>query len=211
MGDAVDVSGVRVVHEGLTLLRPVSFALNQGQCAAVTGANGTGKTTLLRVLAGTVAASGGSALINGSAVDDRSVAYRRAVSALIGVPAYYEDLTLLDHLELLDRLWRGAASTAVLDELDMEFLARCYPRELSSGQQQLFHLALTLARPSNVLILDEPEQRLDRVRRQNLAGILARRKALGTAIVLATHDADLAEAVATTVVNLSPTDKDVRR
>ncbi len=211
MSKAVDVSAVTVVHEGLTLLRPVTFSLDQGECAAVTGANGSGKTALLRVLAGTVAASGGTARIDGSAVDDRSVSYRRAVSALIGVPAYYEDLTLLDHLELLDRLWRGEASTAVFEELDMEFLAHRYPRELSSGQQQLFHLALALARPADVLILDEPEQRLDRLRRQNLAAILTRRKSAGSAIVLATHDAELAEAVATRVVHLSPTDEDVRR
>lgn len=211
MGDAVDVSRVTVVREGLTLLPPVSFALNRGECVAVTGANGTGKTTLLRVLAGIVVASGGTALVNGSAVDDRSVAYRRAVSVLIGVPAYYEDLTLIDHLQLLGRLWGGEADGSVLEELDMAFLCHRYPRELSSGQQQLFHLALTLARPSDVLILDEPEQRLDKVRRQNLAGILTRRKSAGSAIVLATHDAELAEAVATRVVHLSPTDEDARR
>jgi ATPase components of various ABC-type transport systems, contain duplicated ATPase len=77
-----------------------------------------------------------------------------------------------------------------------------FPHELSSGQQQLFHLAMVLARPSSILILDEPEQRLDTDKRDLLTQILLDRMAVGTSLLIACHDPAMTEALADTVVDI---------
>lgn len=208
MRHAVSVQAVSVEHESVMRLHPVSFDVPPGACVAITGSNGSGKTTLLKVLAARIAPTSGRALAGDEPVDDRSASYRRFVSSLIGVPAYYDDLTVADHLELLARVWRLPQPAPVLHELGIEFLAGRFPGELSSGQQQLFHLALALGRPAAVLILDEPEQRLDGDRRALLAQVLRARLAVGVAVVMATHDESLAREVASTSVRLSADARD---
>ncbi|WP_158025129.1 ABC transporter ATP-binding protein [Bowdeniella nasicola] len=85
---------------------------------------------------------------------------------------------------------REAASEA-LEQFGIARLQRRFVHELSSGQTQMFALALTLIRPSEVLLLDEPEQRLDAERRALLADILAARVEAGTTLIMATHSPDL--------------------
>lgn len=81
-------------------------------------------------------------------------------------------------------------------------LAQRFPHELSSGQGQLFRLALTLFRPSDLLILDEPEQRLDTDKRVLVGDLLAARRDAGTTLVVATHDPPLTERLADEVLDL---------
>ena len=80
------------------------------------------------------------------------------------------------------------------------------PGSLSSGQLQALHLAAVLVRPRRLLVLDEPEQRLDPAARRWLAGLLQAEKKAGTAVLMATHHTDLAAAVADHVVVLSEGD-----
>ena len=74
----------------------------------------------------------------------------------------------------------------------------------TSGQQQLFHLAMVLVRPSSILILDEPEQRLDTDKRELLTQILLERKADGTSLVVACHDPAMTELLADFIVDIQP-------
>jgi ABC-type multidrug transport system ATPase subunit len=190
------------------LLLPVDVELGAAQCVVLRGPNGSGKTTLLRILAGTLLPSEGEATLDGSPVDERHDATRTAVAALVGAPATYRDLTLVDHLVLIGSTWgqvgEGAAERAeeVLELLEIDHLAERFPHELSSGQQQLFHLSMVLVRPSAILILDEPEQRLDPDKRELLTRILLDRKAGGTALLIACHDPAMTESLADTVVDL---------
>jgi energy-coupling factor transporter ATP-binding protein EcfA2 len=118
------------------------------------------------------------------------------------------DLTVREHLQFIAATW-GADVTAaqhtaaeLLVELGITALASRYPHELSSGQTQLVSLALTLARPAEVLVLDEPEQRLDADRLGLVTAALQRRVAAGTALVLATHSDRLASELGGTVLTL---------
>ena len=77
-----------------------------------------------------------------------------------------------------------------------------FPHELSSGQSQLFQLALVLFRPSQVLLLDEPEQRLDTDKRVIVADLLAARRDRGDTLVLACHDPLMTDALADQVIDL---------
>lgn len=173
------------------------------------GPNGSGKTTLLRILTGTLPPTTGTAHVGEHVADERLPAVRAAVAALVGAPATYRDLTLRDHLTLVDATWGGDADTgeervaAALSELGIGELAGRFPHELSSGQSQLFRLALTLFRPASVLVLDEPEQRLDTSRRALVADLVAARRDAGTTVVMACHDPAMTERVADRVVDLA--------
>ena len=202
-------TGVSRSIEDTVLLRPVDLSVRPGECVVLRGGNGSGKTTLLRILAGTMEATAGEATIDGAPADERNPAVRRGVAALIGAPTAYRDLTLVDHLVLVGATWGLGSDSderaeAILATLEIGHLAERFPHELSSGQQQLFHLAMVLSRPARVLLLDEPEQRLDTQKRSLLGDLLLARKAAGTALVVACHDPDLTAQIADRVLDVVP-------
>ena len=201
-------NGVGKQIDGNVLLRPTDLTVGSGECVVLRGANGSGKTTLLRILAGTLEASEGSASLDDQRLDERDPATRARVAALLGSPTAYRDLTVVDHLVLIDSTWGGAIDTAderadeLLATLEIDHLTERFPHELSSGQQQLFHLAMVLFRPARLLLLDEPEQRLDTHKRGLLSDLLLARKAEGVALVVACHDPDMTTAIADRVVDI---------
>ncbi|WP_440708847.1 ABC transporter ATP-binding protein [Herbiconiux sp. YIM B11900] len=204
----IEVERVDVVSAEVTLLHPVSVTLRAGEVLAVRGRNGTGKSTLLRVLAGARKPSHGTARIGGEIVDSRDRRFRRRVAAMIGLPPTAPDLTVLEHVRLVAATWtpgegeRPVSERALLGELGLDALADRFPHELSSGQTQLFGLALVLARPFDVLLLDEPEQRLDPDHLAMVARVLRARRDAGATVVLATHSTVLADAVADRTLEL---------
>lgn len=202
---ATDVS---VVVDGTALLAPTTFAVHSGGVVALRGANGSGKTTLLRVLAGALRPTGGRASLDRSSPSERDPLLRRRVAAMIGFPPLARNLTVREHVGLVRASWGihsvdGRSDAELLHGLGLGGLDSRFPHELSSGQTQLFALALTLARPSELLLLDEPEQRLDPRGVDAVAGILLERARAGAAIVMSTHSDVLTEATGAQVVSLA--------
>lgn len=193
---------VGVLRDDSVLLLEASGSVGAGEVLAITGANGSGKTTLLRVLSGALAPTSGRVRVAGRRPDDRDRAFRTAVAALLGPAQTARDLTVLEHLQFVGATWGDRAAEALekgrrlLEELRILPLADRFPHELSSGQSQLVSLPLTLARPSSVLLLDEPEQRLDPERVGLVVEALRARAAAGAAIVLASHSPQLVEQLA---------------
>jgi ABC-type multidrug transport system ATPase subunit len=209
-GHVLRATGVGKKIEEAVLLLPTDVQLGTAECVVLRGPNGSGKTTLLRILAGTVPPSEGEATLDGSPIDERRDLTRTTIAALIGAPATYRDLTLADHLVLINSTWSQVGRRAagrpgeILELLKINHLAERFPHELSSGQQQLFHLSMVLVRPSSILILDEPEQRLDTDKRDLLTRILLDRKADGSSLLIACHDPAMTKALADTVVDIQP-------
>ncbi|MBP1324921.1 ABC-type multidrug transport system ATPase subunit [Leucobacter exalbidus] len=191
-----------VTADQTPLLAPVSCQVHAGQIMAVRGENGAGKTTLLKLLAGHTIPTSGTVQVCGESPSERDAAFRRRVAALIGLPPMASDLTVFDHVALISATWHPEprraqlAAEQVLAELKLTALATRYPHELSSGQTQLFALAFVLVRPSRLLLLDEPEQRLDPGRVDMIAQALLARRAQGAAIVVATHSERLTRQLA---------------
>ena len=200
--ELVHFEDVGVVLDGNVLLLEATGSVQPGEILALTGANGSGKTTLLRVLAGLLEPTAGTVRIAGRSPDDRDRRFRTALGALIGPPQTARDLTVAEHLQFIAATWGTPAAAgaeqaqALLEELEITPLGRRYPHELSSGQVQLVSLALTFARPARVLLLDEPEQRLDAHRLELVISAIRARADAGAAVVLATHHPRLLEALA---------------
>lgn len=212
-----DAVGVEL--SGAVLLPDTSLALRPGSCAAVRGPNGAGKTTLLRVLAGRLRPTRGRATLFDRPLDERARAVRQHIAALIEPPVLYPDLTLRDQIALIVGAWAGAAARPraradvpavawpgwgvdAIDRFEIRHLETRFPHELSSGQRQLVSLAATFARPGSVLLLDEPEQRLDPHRRGLLGDAILAARGAGVAVAFASHDADLVARVADTSLHV---------
>lgn len=205
---AVEFADVAVLRDDILMLDGATGSADAGTVLALTGENGAGKTTMLRVLAASVEPTAGTVRIHGRSPDERDPAFRSTVAALIGPPQTARDLTVSEHLRFIAATWGASGAeassraAALLERLDIAHLARRYPHELSSGQAQLVGLALTLARPADVLLLDEPEQRLDADRLGIVIDVLRHVASEGAAIVLASHSARLLDALADARVHL---------
>ncbi|HET8595597.1 MAG TPA: ATP-binding cassette domain-containing protein [Intrasporangium sp.] len=206
----VRADGVGKTIDTTTLVRPTTVKADPGQCVVLRGPNGSGKTTLLRMIGGLLEPTVGTATIGGTTADERNPVVRAAVAALTGTPTTYRDLTLIDHLVLVDSTWGGDPNTS--DDRGLGLMARLgighlhdrFPHELSSGQEQLFRLALTFSRPSSVLLLDEPEQRLDTSKRVTVTELIRERATSGGTVVMACHDPEMTAALAHHVVDVDP-------
>jgi ABC-type multidrug transport system ATPase subunit len=202
------LSGVSRRYGERHALLPIDLVVAAGRCVAVLGANGSGKSTLLRIAAGRDAPSTGTVSYAGRRITADDPVVRTEIAVVGDLVSAYPDLTVREHL-LLVAVAHGAGRDAgpladrALRECRLDDHQDALPPALSSGQQQALHLAAVLVRPRRLMVLDEPEQRLDPAARRWLAGLLQAEKAAGAALLVATHHAELAGAVADHVIVLS--------
>jgi ABC-2 type transport system ATP-binding protein len=201
------LGGVSRSYGELQALKPVDLAVSIGRCVALLGVNGSGKSTLLRIAAGRDTPSTGQVRYGGVPLREDDIVARTEIAVAGDVMSTYPDLTVREHL-LLVAVAHGAGDRApllvdsALTECRLADHGDALPGSLSSGQRQALQLAAVLVRPRRLMILDEPEQRLDPGARQWLADLLVGQKAEGAAVLLATHHIELAEAVADEVIVL---------
>ncbi|PFG42523.1 ABC-type multidrug transport system ATPase subunit [Isoptericola jiangsuensis] len=196
----VEVSAASRTHGTVEVLAPTSLRLHAGQGAAVVGPNGAGKSTLLRLVAGTDTPTSGRVEVLGLPAAEARRRRRAQVARLLGAAPTYPDLTVAEHLRLVRVAWGGHHPGPDVDDAlagaHLDRVRDQYPGELSSGESQLFALALTLYRPAAVVLLDEPEQRLDAAWRDVARQLVLAALDQGRAVLAATHDPGLRDALA---------------
>ena len=208
-GVRVELRSAGVELDGTTLLAPVSTSVPAGGTLVLRGANGSGKSTLLRLVSGLRLPTSGEVTVDGAPPAPQRRAFRRLVTGTVEPPLLARDLTLGEHVALVATTWgtpvRDArtAAGALLERLGIVNLAHRFPHELSSGQTQLASLATVLVRPASLLLLDEPEQRLDVEGVAWLGERLKAELAGGLAIVLASHEPSLLQAIGARELRLS--------
>jgi len=204
---AVRAQDLLVGYGGAPVCAPVTFTLSPGKAVALVGANGSGKSTVLRAVIGLLEPSGGKLAVFGEEVDEREIAFRTQVASVLDDDAYFPALTVYEHLYLTARghgvIGADGVVTGLLEEFGLTEHSRSLPVALSSGQRRRLLLAAGFVRPRSLLVLDEPEQRLDRAMRDRLAERLVAEKRAGGAVLLATHDPDLVLAVADRAVHVA--------
>ena len=203
--ERLDVAaGPRVVVRG------VDLALPRGSVLALLGANGTGKTSLLRALAGLAEPAEGRVLLEGR--DVTRLPPERRYPTLAFVPQDPGRHLLCERVD--DELAFGlrtlgavperveAAVAATLAALDLTPLRERHPRDLSVGERERTALGAALAADPAVLLLDEPTRGMDPSRRLALAAVLRARAEAGRSAIVATHDRAFAAAACDAVVEL---------
>lgn len=195
--------GLAAGYDGTEVLRGIDLEVREGEVVALMGRNGAGKSTLLRCLAGSMRPTRGAVTVPAHAP-------RPGVDVAL-CPQEPESILFNDTVEgeiratlaALPPGRRQPASGEILDRLRIRALARRHPRDTSAGQRLLVATAAVAATGAPILLLDEPTRGLDPESKDRLASFVTAHAAEGGAAVVATHDVELAAAVATRVVMLA--------
>ena len=202
-----EVRGLGVRRGPITALRHVDLGVARGETVALMGRNGAGKSTLLGSLVGLVEPTAGSVRVGG-AVPHRTPP-RELVRRVGLVPQEPRDLLYADTVAAectaADRDAGAEPGTcrALVSELLPGITDGTHPRDLSEGQRLALALAVVLTARPPLLLLDEPTRGLDYAAKARLVAVLRALAAEGHAIVLATHDVELAAEIAHRVVLLA--------
>ncbi|MFF0111738.1 ABC transporter ATP-binding protein [Streptomyces prasinus] len=202
-----EVRALAVRRGGVRALRHIDLTVDPGETIALMGRNGAGKSTLLGALVGLVEPSAGS-VRTGGAVPHRTRP-RDLVRRVGLVPQEPRDLLYADTVAAecaaadRDAEAEPGACRALLSELLPGVADDVHPRDLSEGQRLTLALAIVLTARPPLLLLDEPTRGLDYAAKARLVTVLRGLAAEGHAIVLATHDVELAAELAHRVVLLA--------
>ncbi|NMO55995.1 ABC transporter ATP-binding protein [Actinoplanes sp. TBRC 11911] len=193
---AVEVDGLHVSYGSTPVLVDVALTVRAGTGVCVTGENGIGKSTLLRCVSSLQQPDSGTIRVFGG--DPGSTPeFWRAVVTTVEPPTWYPGLTAREHAELVCRANGLDAEEQGVDEALERFglagHADAIPPSLSSGQKQRLTLAIAFMRPSSLLILDEPEARLDSEGRDTVAALISEYLSTGGSVLMASHDEVFAE------------------
>ncbi|MEA2157203.1 MAG: type transport system ATP-binding protein [Solirubrobacteraceae bacterium] len=198
------VEGLCKRYGRLEALAGFDLELAPGDCVALMGPNGSGKTTALSTIAGLLAPTSGSVMVAGHAMHEEPAAIeaRRRLAFVPDQPLLYDDLTVANHLRLV-ACAHGVAQDGLEDDIAslLERLALAHrsdfvPHELSRGMRQKAQLACALIRPFEVLLLDEPVAGLDTAAVDTLVMVLEELRAEGAAVLVSTHQPQFAARVA---------------
>jgi polar amino acid transport system ATP-binding protein len=212
----LDVRALLIERDARTIVRDVSFGASRGERLAVMGASGTGKTTVLRAIAGLERFSSGTITIDGlhllpstSLKGASGRELQRRIGMVFQFHHLFAHMSALHNVSLAPvhvfRQPRPEAerrARALLEKLGVAHRADAMPHELSGGEAQRVAIARALAVNPPVLLMDEPTASLDPARRGELAATLRQLSADGTTLVVATHDADFARGWAQRVLLL---------
>jgi putative ABC transport system ATP-binding protein len=189
-------------------LRGIDVQFPTGALTAVVGPSGSGKSSLLRVLAALDRPTSGTVTVGGRDLPKLSTArFRRVRRQVVGYvfqrPAdnFISYLTLDEHLALARAESDGMEGADVLSDLGLEQRRGSLPRELSGGEQQRAAFAFALAAGPELVVADEPTAELDAESAQDLLAVLRRLVDGGVTFIVATHDPNVT-AIADHVVTL---------
>lgn len=204
---AAEVRGLVAGYSGVVALRGVDLSVTPGEVVALMGRNGAGKSTLLGILAGLRKPHGGEVRVCGAPTAGRPA--REVVRRVGLVPQQPGDLLYAESVAAecagadTDAGARPGTTAGLLDRLAPGIDPALHPRDLSEGQRLVLTLSVVLAAAPPLVLLDEPTRGLDYPGKARLVEILRDLAAAGSAVVLATHDVELAAELATRTVVLA--------
>ncbi|MCO5384377.1 MAG: ABC transporter ATP-binding protein, partial [Desulfosporosinus sp.] len=200
----------RYKNSSVDNVKDFNLEMNQGEVTCILGESGSGKSTVLRLLAGLEFPLNGQMQINGKILfnEDKFVLPEKR-----GIGMVFQDYALFPHMTVEENIRFGLTNLSkqekterireMLELVHLEDYAKRYPYELSGGQQQRVAIARAVAPKPSILLLDEPFSNLDAHLRQSirdeLNGIL---KDTGMTSIFVTHDREDAKSIADQVVIL---------
>ncbi len=197
---SVEVSGLGKSYDSQAVLADVSFAVQPGEIFVIMGPSGSGKSVLLRQIAGLEEPTTGTVRINGSDPAEPETRARFAIALVFQSGALFNSLSVYDNLalyplehrlcpkrEIRDRVMRA------LQVLSLENAAQKFPSELSGGMKKRVAIARALVMEPQLLLYDEPTSELDPVMSATIGEIIATLKQeFQVTSIVVSHDRDLA-------------------
>ena len=191
----------KTYENGTEALQGISFTIEDGEFVFLVGPSGSGKSTIIKLLTGEVIPTAGRVMVNGfsmSRISDRQMPYMRRTIGVI-----FQDFRLIPKKTVFDNLslaMRAVGATPrdirtripyVLELVGLKGMEDRYPDELSGGEQQRVAIARALVNNPSTIVADEPTGNLDPNRSLEIMTLLERINALGTTVVVVTHERDL--------------------
>lgn len=194
---ALEVIGLEKTYRDVRAVCGLSFSVAPGEILGLVGPNGAGKTSTLRCLGGILPPTRGTIRIAGHDLVADPVRARHALAFLPDEPRLFDYLTVIEHLNLVARLygvpnWEARADV-LLDELELGSKRGAMSNELSRGMKQKLVIACGFLHDPALVLLDEPLTGLDPLGIRKMKQSLVARAAGGTAIVLSSHLLPLVE------------------
>ena len=208
----IEVTGLRKQFGDLVVLRSIDVHVRTGECVAIIGPSGSGKSVFLRSLAMLETPDGGAIRINGTDITQKETNLNR-IREKMGM--VYQGFHLFSHLNVLDnvtlaprwvkKLDEKAAEKKAMDLLSMVGLvdkAQSYPHQLSGGQQQRVAIARCLAMEPEIMLFDEPTSALDPAMTSEVLAIMRKLTGMGLTMLIVTHEMGFARDLADRVLYL---------
>ncbi len=213
----LQVSDLEVTRGSRVVVQGVSFTVERGESVTVMGASGSGKTSVLRAVAGLDPIAVGRIVVDGVSIGPGrtpSGQLRRELYRRVGMVFQFHHL--FEHLTALHNVWlapvhvlhqpRKAAerkALELLEQMGIAARAQAMPHELSGGEAQRVAIARALAMGPQVLLMDEPTASLDPARRGDLAATLRQLADGGCALLIASHDEEFVRGCAHRVLTMA--------
>jgi ABC-2 type transport system ATP-binding protein len=202
----LSVSGISRSFGAKRVLDEVSFDVRPGRMTGFLGANGSGKTTTMRIILGVLAAQGGAVTWRGAPVT-RAVAqrfgYMPEERGLYPKMKVGEQIAWLGQLHGMDRTAARRQTMMLLEQLELADQAEDKLEELSLGNQQRAQVAAALVHDPDLLILDEPFSGLDPIAVDTVLGVLRERAARGVPVLFSSHQLAVVERLCDDLVIIS--------
>ncbi len=199
----IQVNNLTKTFRNKIAVNDLSFEVNSGDVFALLGANGSGKTTSIRILLNILQATNGTALIKGSR-------YSEAMASMLGYlpeerglylnAKVLETLVFFAQLKGMEGQASKKAAVSYLEKVGLADKTNVEIKQLSSGQQQKIQLGVAIINSPELLILDEPTKGLDPLNRELLMEMLLELNKNGSTVVFITHQMEEVERIANRLV-----------
>ena len=192
----IEFDNVGFAYErGVPVLEGLTFAIGDGECVGLIGANGAGKSTVMKIVLGLVGHTG-SVRVDGLEVEKKHLAeVRRRVGYVLQdpdnqmfMPTVLEDMVFGPCNYGMSRAEAEARADEVLAQLGLEHLRDRYNHKISGGEKRMAAIATILAMRPSVILMDEPSTALDPVNRRTVINAIRR---MGQTRLIASHDLDM--------------------
>ena len=191
----------KTYENGTHALNGISFEIQDGEFVFLVGPSGSGKSTIIKLLTGELVPSRGRVMINGFSMSNITRRQIPLMRRTVGV--IFQDFRLIGNKTVYDNLsltMRAVGASAreiksripyVLGLVGLDGKGRRFPYELSGGEQQRVAIARALVNNPSTIVADEPTGNLDPARSLEIMTLLERINALGTTVVVVTHEKSL--------------------
>ena len=192
---------VKTYENGTDALQGISFEIEDGEFVFLVGPSGSGKSTIIKLLTGEVIPTSGRVMINGfnmNMISERQIPLmRRTIGVIFQDFRLIPSKTVYDNLALAMRAVGASRKEIqnripyVLELVGLDGMEQRFPDELSGGEQQRVAIARALVNNPSTIVADEPTGNLDPGRSLEIMTLLQRINALGTTVVVVTHEKGL--------------------